>query len=63
MTDARHFDRLGIQTYGCLPMRLPPGLMPNLLHAVDERIPAGALTAGAAAIGRIIERYAQVTQS
>lgn len=57
MTDARHYDRLGIQTYGFLPMRLPPGLMPKLLHAVDERIPADALAAGARAIGRVIGRY------
>jgi len=57
MTDARHFDRLGIQTYGFLPMRLPPGLLPDLLHARDERVPATALTAGAAALGRVIERY------
>jgi acetylornithine deacetylase/succinyl-diaminopimelate desuccinylase-like protein len=57
MTDARHFDRLGIQTYGFLPMRLPPGLMPQLLHAPNERIPAAALTAGARAIARVIERY------
>ncbi|MDQ3768650.1 MAG: M20/M25/M40 family metallo-hydrolase, partial [Actinomycetota bacterium] len=35
MTDARHYDRLGIQTYGFLPMQLPPGLMPQLLHATD----------------------------
>lgn len=57
MTDARHFDRLGIQTYGCLPMQLPPGLMPRLLHAADERVPAAALIAGAAALGRMVERY------
>jgi len=62
MTDARHFDRLGIQTYGCLPMRLEPGLMPKLMHAVDERVPAAALVAGTPAIGRIIDRYNQVTQ-
>lgn len=57
MTDAQHFDRLGIQTYGFLPMRLPPGLLPNLLHGRDERVPAAALTAGTAALKRVIERY------
>jgi acetylornithine deacetylase/succinyl-diaminopimelate desuccinylase-like protein len=56
-TDARHYDRLGIQTYGFLPMRLPPGRLPQLLHAPDERVPAAALTAGAQALGRAIERY------
>ena len=57
MTDARHYDRLGIQTYGFLPMRLPRGRLPELLHAPDERVPAAALIAGAAALGRVIERY------
>lgn len=57
MTDARHFDRLGIQTYGFLPMRLPPGLLPDLLHAPDERIPAAVPAPRAAAVGRVIRRY------
>lgn len=57
MTDARHLDQLGIQTYGFLPMRLPAGLMPKLLHGVDERVPIAALTSGTAAISRVIERY------
>jgi acetylornithine deacetylase/succinyl-diaminopimelate desuccinylase-like protein len=57
MTDARHYDRLGIQTYGFLPMRLPPGLMPQLLHATGERIPVAALAPGVAAIRRVIDRY------
>jgi acetylornithine deacetylase/succinyl-diaminopimelate desuccinylase-like protein len=56
-TDARHYDRLGIQSYGCLPMRLPPGRLPALLHAPDERVPTAALTAGAAALTRIVARY------
>jgi acetylornithine deacetylase/succinyl-diaminopimelate desuccinylase-like protein len=57
MTDARHYDRLGIQTYGFLPMRLPPGLMPKLLHATDERITVDALAPGVAAIRRVVDRY------
>ncbi|MDQ3343701.1 MAG: M20/M25/M40 family metallo-hydrolase [Actinomycetota bacterium] len=57
MTDARHYDRLGIQTYGFLPMRLPHGLMPQLLHATDERIPVAALGPGVAAIRRVVDRY------
>jgi acetylornithine deacetylase/succinyl-diaminopimelate desuccinylase-like protein len=56
-TDARHYDRLGIQSYGCLPMRLPPGRLPALLHAPDERVPTAALVAGAAALGRVVARY------
>ena len=57
MTDARRYDQLGIQTYGFLPMKLPPGRLPKLLHAPNERVPAAALAAGAAAVGRVIKRY------
>jgi len=57
MTDARHYDALGIQTYGFLPMRLAPGLMPDLLHAADERVPAAALGQGVRALERVLERY------
>jgi acetylornithine deacetylase/succinyl-diaminopimelate desuccinylase-like protein len=57
MTDARIYDALGIQTYGFLPMRLPPGRMPALLHAVNERIPLDVLAPGARALSRAIERY------
>ena len=38
-TDARHFAQLGIQTYGFLPMRLPPHITTALIHAPDERVP------------------------
>ena len=40
VTDARLFSRLGIQTYGYLPMRLPPNReFSRLIHGPDERIP------------------------
>ncbi|WP_238314732.1 hypothetical protein, partial [Methylobacterium crusticola] len=43
-TDARHFARLGIQTYGFLPMKLPRGFnFSRLVHGPDERIPVEAL--------------------
>lgn len=46
-SDARFFARLGIQTYGFLPMRLPPALnFQRLLHAADERIPVEAVAFG-----------------
>lgn len=57
VTDARFFSRLGIQTYGFLPMRLPEGFdfLP-LIHAADERVPAEAIEFGVEAISRALER-------
>lgn len=57
ITDGRFFSRLGIQTYGFLPMQLPPDLpFMQLIHAKDERLPAAALEFGTTAIGRVLER-------
>jgi acetylornithine deacetylase/succinyl-diaminopimelate desuccinylase-like protein len=57
VTDARFFSRLGIQTYGFLPMRLPEGFdfLP-LIHAADERVPADAIDFGAEAVSRALQR-------
>ena len=58
ITDARFFSRLGIQTYGFLPMRLPAGFNFNqTVHAADERIPAEALGFGAGAIYKALQRF------
>ena len=58
ITDARHFGRLGIQGYGFTPMQLPADLrFTELIHAADERIPAGAVDFGTDAILRVLERY------
>jgi acetylornithine deacetylase/succinyl-diaminopimelate desuccinylase-like protein len=58
ITDARFFSRLGIQTYGFLPMKLPAGFNFNrTVHASDERIPAEALTFGADAIYKVLQRF------
>jgi acetylornithine deacetylase/succinyl-diaminopimelate desuccinylase-like protein len=57
VTDARFFSRLGIQTYGFLPMRLPKGLdFLSLIHAADERVPVDAIDFGVEAISRALER-------
>ena len=57
-TDARFFSRLGIQTYGYLPMRLPPELnFSRLIHGPDERIPVDALTFGTEAIFQLMHRF------
>jgi acetylornithine deacetylase/succinyl-diaminopimelate desuccinylase-like protein len=58
VTDGRFFSRLGIQTYGFLPMQLPPELpFMQLIHAPDERLPADAVEFGTRAIGRVLERF------
>jgi len=58
VTDARHFARLGIQTYGYTPMKLPAALdFWQLIHAADERIPIDALEFGADCTYRLIQEY------
>jgi acetylornithine deacetylase/succinyl-diaminopimelate desuccinylase-like protein len=58
VTDARFFAQLGIQTYGFLPMKLPPdfAFLP-LVHAADERIPTDAVEFGAEAVFRALQRF------
>jgi acetylornithine deacetylase/succinyl-diaminopimelate desuccinylase-like protein len=58
VTDGRFFSRLGIQTYGFLPMQLPTQLpFMQLIHAPDERIPVAALEFGTRAIVKVLERF------
>ena len=58
ITDGRFFARLGIQTYGFTPMRLPEGFeFQKLVHAADERIPLDAVEFGALAMRRVLERF------
>jgi acetylornithine deacetylase/succinyl-diaminopimelate desuccinylase-like protein len=57
VTDARFFSRLGIQTYGFIPMRLPDDFpLLKIVHAADERIPVQALDFGTEAVSRVLER-------
>lgn len=58
VTDGRFFSRLGIQTYGFLPMQLPTDMrFMELIHSENERIPAAAVEFGARALGRVLERF------
>jgi acetylornithine deacetylase/succinyl-diaminopimelate desuccinylase-like protein len=58
VTDGRFFARLGIQTYGFLPMQMPPELpFMRLIHAENERVPAAAIEFGTSAIERVLERF------
>ena len=57
MTDAAHISRLGIQTYGFLPMKLPPGIdFTQTIHAADERVPVAGIEFGTAAIHQALIR-------
>jgi acetylornithine deacetylase/succinyl-diaminopimelate desuccinylase-like protein len=59
VTDGRFFSRLGIQTYGFLPMRLPPDFaFLGLIHTADERIPADAVDFCTEAIYSALKRLA-----
>jgi len=58
VTDGRHFAKLGIQTYGFLPMKVPPDAdFWHLVHAADERIPVDALDFGVAALYALLQRF------
>ncbi len=58
VTDGRFFSRLGIQTYGFLPMQLPEDFdFTQTIHAADERIPVDAVQFGADAIFRLLRRF------
>jgi acetylornithine deacetylase/succinyl-diaminopimelate desuccinylase-like protein len=60
VTDGRFFARLGIQTYGFTPMRLPAGFdFWSGVHGADERVPVEAIAFGADAIHTALERFGQ----
>jgi acetylornithine deacetylase/succinyl-diaminopimelate desuccinylase-like protein len=58
VTDGRFFSRLGIQTYGFLPMLLPEDFnFVQTIHTADERIPVDAVGFGANAIYKALQRF------
>ena len=58
VTDARFFSRLGIQTYGFTPLKLPDDFnFVNTVHAADERVPVDALDFGVQAIFLVMHRF------
>jgi acetylornithine deacetylase/succinyl-diaminopimelate desuccinylase-like protein len=58
VTDGRFFSRLGIQTYGFTPMKLPAGfIFQEFIHAADERIPVEALSFGVDAVYKVLQQY------
>ncbi|MCB9418724.1 MAG: M20/M25/M40 family metallo-hydrolase [Ardenticatenaceae bacterium] len=56
VTDGRFFSKLGIQTYGFLPMDTPTGLI-DTIHAANERIPVAAMEFGTKALTEALQRY------
>lgn len=60
VTDGRFFARLGIQTYGFLPMTLPDEMnFTGLIHAANERIPVDALHFGVDTLYRALQKIAE----
>ncbi len=58
VTDARLFSKLGIQTYGFTPMKLPADFnFIQAAHAADEHIPVEAIGFGVQAIYKAILRF------
>jgi acetylornithine deacetylase/succinyl-diaminopimelate desuccinylase-like protein len=57
-TDARHFAKLGIRTYGFLPLNNPADFNgATTIHAADERVPITALEFGAQCVFEAVMRY------
>jgi acetylornithine deacetylase/succinyl-diaminopimelate desuccinylase-like protein len=58
VTDARFFSRLGIQTYGFTPLKLPSEFnFLQTVHSADERVPVEAMEFGTQAIYRVLEQW------
>jgi acetylornithine deacetylase/succinyl-diaminopimelate desuccinylase-like protein len=56
-TDAKHWKKLGIRSFGFVPLRLPPDLdFTALFHGVDERVPVDALEFGARVLDSFLDR-------
>jgi acetylornithine deacetylase/succinyl-diaminopimelate desuccinylase-like protein len=55
-TDAKHFNKLGLRSYGFSPLRLPADLdFTALFHGVDERVPTDSLEFGARVLDRFLD--------
>ena len=56
-TDAKHFTKLDMRSYGFAPLRLPADLdFTSLFHGVDERVPVDALEFGARVFDRFLDQ-------
>lgn len=58
VTDAHYLADVGVQTYGFLPMDLPPGFdLLERIHAPDERVPERSVRFGTDVLRELIRRY------
>jgi acetylornithine deacetylase/succinyl-diaminopimelate desuccinylase-like protein len=58
VTDGRFFAKIGIQTYGFLPMQLPEDFNFNsTIHAANERVPAETIAWGTERIVQALSRF------
>lgn len=58
VTDGRFFSKLGIQTYGFTPMKLPADFnFSASVHTTDERIPVEAVEFGTQAMYQAFQRF------
>ncbi|HEX6150166.1 M20/M25/M40 family metallo-hydrolase [Nocardioides sp.] len=56
-TDAKHFRKLGMRSFGFTPLQLPADLdFTALFHGVDERVPVSALEFGARVFDRFLDQ-------
>ena len=59
-TDGRYLAELGIQSYGFLPMALPPDFaFAQTVHGPNERVPASALAFGSEAMYQLLRRFGE----
>jgi acetylornithine deacetylase/succinyl-diaminopimelate desuccinylase-like protein len=59
VTDARWLSKLGIQTYGFIPMKLPQDYnFLRAIHTADECIPVDAIDFGVQALFKAMQRFA-----
>ncbi len=59
-TDGRFLARLGIQSYGFIPMALPVEFaFSSTVHGANERVPVEALRFGAEALHRLLHRFGE----
>lgn len=56
VTDARHFAKLGIQSYGFVPLQVSDELL-STVHGADERIPVATLEWGAQIMLEVLQRF------
>jgi acetylornithine deacetylase/succinyl-diaminopimelate desuccinylase-like protein len=62
-TDAKALARLGIPTYGFVPLRLDAGTpFLDLYHAHDERLPVSALEFGVPVLDEVVRSFAGVEE-